>query len=78
MYLNKYPKTKWSLVGGTVLGRIRRCGFVGRSLSLGISFEVSKDHTIPRVPLCLMVLDQDVSSLLFLPSAIMDSNTLKP
>ena len=34
----------WSLVGGTVLGRIRRCGLVGESMPLGIGFEVSKVH----------------------------------
>lgn len=39
--------TTWYLVGGTVLGRIGRCGFVGGGVSLGVGFEVSKVHMIP-------------------------------
>lgn len=37
----------WSLVGGTVLKRIRGCGLVGGSVSLEMDFEVSKAHTSP-------------------------------
>ena len=47
----------WFLVGGTVLGRIRRRGLVGGSMSLGVDFEVSKTnatgrhtHTAPCLP----------------------------
>ena len=36
----------WSLVGGTVLGRIKS-GLVGGSVSLEVSFEVSKAHARP-------------------------------
>lgn len=34
----------WSLVGGIALGRIRRYGLVGRGMSLGVGFKVSKAH----------------------------------
>jgi hypothetical protein len=30
------------------LGRIRRCVLVGGGVSLGMSFEVSKAHTLPN------------------------------
>ena len=36
------------LVGGTVLGRIRRYGLVGGGVSLEVDSEVSKVHSIPR------------------------------
>lgn len=32
------------------LGRIRGCGLVGGDVSLGVSFEISKAHTIPVLP----------------------------
>jgi hypothetical protein len=35
------------------LRRIRRCVFVGRSVSLGMDFEVSKAHARPSVSLSL-------------------------
>ena len=46
-----------SLVSGTVLGRTRRCGLVGRDMpvggvSLGAGFEVSKGLTLLVCPLC--------------------------
>lgn len=34
-------------VGGTVWGRIRRCGLFGGGMSLEIAFDVSKAHAIP-------------------------------
>ena len=33
--------------------RIRRCGLVGGSVSLGVGFEISKAHAKPRVSLLM-------------------------
>jgi hypothetical protein len=48
----------WSLVSGTVLGRIRRHGLAGGSVSLRIDFEVSKDHARSSPHTCLQLEDQ--------------------
>lgn len=37
------------------LGKIRRCGPVGESVSLGVGFKVSKAHARPSVLLCLQL-----------------------
>lgn len=37
-----------SLVDGIILGKIRRYGFDGESVSLGVDLEVSKAHVKPR------------------------------
>ena len=34
----------WSLVGETVLERIKRCLFVGARVSMRVNFEVSEAH----------------------------------
>lgn len=34
----------WSLIGGTVLGRIRMCGLLEEGMPLGMGFEVSHTH----------------------------------
>lgn len=48
------------------LGSFRRSGLVGGNVSLEASVEFQKTHAIPRVPLCLVVGSQVVSSLLLL------------
>jgi len=49
----------WSLVGRIGLGRSRRCGLVGGSVSLGEGFEVLKAHTRTSLcPLVLLVVDR--------------------
>ena len=42
------------------MGRIRRCGLVRGSVSLGVGFKVSKAHTVLS-SVCFMVLLQDIS-----------------
>ena len=39
------------------LGRIRRCGFIGGGMLLGIDFEVSKDLCDSQCALCLLFVD---------------------
>lgn len=53
----KYLNSWWNF-----LGRVKRCGFVGRGISLGADSEVSKTYTIPSMSLCFMAASQDVSS----------------
>lgn len=50
----------WSLVGRTVMGRITRCGIIGKSVSLGAGFKASK-VLLASVFLCLQLSNQDVS-----------------
>jgi hypothetical protein len=77
VYLNtdifKYLVSNW----WSYLGRIRGCGLVGGDVSLGASFEVSKDLFHPQcVFLCLVVVDQEVNSQVVLHFAIMDCETI--
>jgi hypothetical protein len=52
---------------------IRRCGLVGRNVSLGMGFELSKAHAKPRVSLSVM--DQKVA-LSYCPSACLQAAML--
>lgn len=49
-----------------LFGRIRRCGFVGGGVSLGVDFGFSKAQTFPISFLCPLLLDKDVCSQLLL------------
>jgi hypothetical protein len=40
--------------------RIGRCGLVGRSISLGLGFEISKAQASPSMSLFLLPVDLDV------------------
>lgn len=44
------------------LGRIKMCDLVGRGMSVGEGFEVSKTRAISVSSLCLAVVSQDVRS----------------
>ena len=56
-----------SLVGRTILGRVRRYGLAGGGVSLRVGFEVSKAHTRPSLVLSLPpTCGSDVSSQLLL------------
>ena len=48
--------------------RVRRCGLVGRGVSLGVDSEVAEAHVIliSAFLLSLLLMDQDVSSQLLL------------
>lgn len=53
---------------------MRRYGLVEEGMSLGVSFEVSKTHAVPSLlSLCLMSVDQDVSSRLLLHVCLLAS-----
>jgi hypothetical protein len=43
----------WSIVGGTVLGRIKRHGLVGGGVSLEVGFEILKTHIRPSLAFSL-------------------------
>lgn len=67
----------WSPSCWNYMGRNRKCDFAGGSVSLGAGFEVWKDVSLLFLSLTLVV-NQDMSSQLFLCSAAMDSNPLNP
>lgn len=56
----------------------RRYGLVREYISLGVGFAVSKDSCRSLCSFYLLVVDQDVSFLLFLCWFILNSNPLKP
>lgn len=55
----------WSPVGGTVLGRIRRCGLVGGATG-DKEWPLKFQTLMPAPTLCLQLLNQGVSSWLLL------------
>lgn len=61
-YIFEYLVPSW----WNSLGRARRYGLIGRGMSLGMGFEVSKAQFIPISFLCFLLVDKDVSSQLLL------------
>ena len=61
-----YYLNAWSSVGG-YLGRFRRCGLAGGSISLGMDLEVSKEFCHFEFSLCFLFEVEDVKSWLVLP-----------
>lgn len=59
----------WSLFGGIVWERLRKCGLVGPSLSLEADLTVSKPHTLPSL-LSLVLAGEDVSLQLPVPVTV--------
>lgn len=57
----------WFPADGSIWGGIGDAALVTESVSLVVHLEVSKPSTIPSVPLCFLLVVQDMSALVLLP-----------